>query len=110
MGGLKIIDQQVGTGPEAKSGWVVSVRYRGTFSNGVQFDASGDAPFRFPLGAGVVIAGWEQGILGMRVGGKRRLEIPPDLAYGEEGSPPEIPPKAQLIFEIELVAVTQEPW
>lgn len=110
MASLQIADLVVGTGAEAARGSIVAVRYRGTFTDGREFDASRGDPFRFPLGEGVVIEGWDQGLLGMKVGGKRRLRIPPELAYGEAGSPPEIPPNSTLVFEVELVAVTQEKW
>lgn len=107
---LKSVELKAGTGREAKAGNVVSVRYRGTFTDGKVFDETKGSPFRFPLGERVVIEGWDLGIAGMKVGGKRRLEIPPELAYGDEGSPPEIPPRSTLIFEVELLEVTDEAW
>lgn len=104
---LKITDHEVGSGKEAKSGSVVAVHYTGTLTDGSKFDSSRDrgTPFEFPLGQGKVIQGWEQGIVGMKVGGKRRLEIPPELGYGERGFPPVIPPSSTLIFEVELIDV-----
>jgi len=97
-------DLVVGTGAETKSGDVVTVHYTGTLIDGTKFDSSLDRgePFSFVLGAGNVIEGWEQGVLGMKVGGKRKLTIPPDLGYGETGQG-SIPPSATLIFEIELL-------
>ena len=105
--GLKIIELQVGEGAEASSGQTVSVHYRGTLENGKQFDASYDrgTPFNFPLGAGRVIKGWDEGVVGMKVGGKRKLVIPPDLAYGSRGAGGVIPPNATLVFEVELLDV-----
>jgi peptidylprolyl isomerase len=104
--GLRILDQDVGQGAEAVSGKTVSVNYRGTLANGKEFDSSyGRGPFRFPLGGGRVIKGWDEGVAGMRVGGKRRLIIPPDLAYGERGAGGVIPPNATLTFEVELLDV-----
>ncbi len=107
MSELKWIDHTVGTGAEAVSGKSVTVHYTGTLENGSKFDSSVDRgePFRFRLGKGEVIRGWDQGVAGMKVGGKRRLEIPPDLAYGARGFPPVIPPNSTLIFEIELLGV-----
>jgi peptidylprolyl isomerase len=104
---LEITDREVGTGKEAKNGSAVKVHYTGTLTNGSKFDSSLDrgTPFQFTLGKGQVIQGWDQGIVGMKVGGKRRLEIPPQLAYGERGFPPVIPPNSTLIFEVELVDV-----
>ena len=103
--GLKITELQVGEGAEAASGQTVSVHYRGTLENGKQFDASYDrgTPFTFPLGAGRVIKGWDEGVVGMKVGGKRNLVIPPDLAYGSRGAGGVIPPNATLVFEVELL-------
>jgi hypothetical protein len=107
MGDLKIIDQQLGNGLEAVAGKTVTVHYTGTLENGKKFDSSVDRgqPFKFALGKGQVIKGWDQGVAGMKVGGKRRLEIPPEMAYGERGFPPVIPPNSKLIFEVELLAV-----
>jgi FKBP-type peptidyl-prolyl cis-trans isomerase len=104
---LEITDDKVGTGAEAKAGDTVSVHYTGTLMNGTKFDSSLDRkqPFDFKLGTGGVIKGWDQGVVGMKVGGKRRLVIPSDLAYGEKGSPPKIPPNSPLKFDIELLAI-----
>jgi len=104
--GLRITDLVVGSGEEAVSGKSVSVNYRGTLTNGREFDSSyGRGPFSFPLGGGRVIKGWDEGVAGMKVGGKRRLVIPPDLAYGERGAGGVIPANATLIFEVELLQV-----
>ena len=104
---LQIEDIQVGTGAEAKTGKTVAVHYTGTLTNGKKFDSSRDRndTFDFQLGAGMVIAGWDQGIVGMKVGGRRKLTIPPELGYGAGGYPPVIPPNSTLIFDVELVAV-----
>ena len=104
--GLRITDITVGNGPEAKAGQTVVVNYRGTLENGKEFDSSyGRGPFSFPLGAGRVIKGWDEGVAGMQVGGKRKLVIPPDLAYGERGAGGVIPPNATLVFEVELLEI-----
>jgi FKBP-type peptidyl-prolyl cis-trans isomerase len=105
--GLKYKDQKVGKGNEASKGDFVSVHYTGTLTNGKKFDSSLDRgePFEFKLGAGQVIAGWDEGVAGMKVGGKRKLIIPYKLAYGEKGQGNVIPPKADLIFEVELLKV-----
>ena len=104
--GLIIEDIRVGTGAQAKAGDNVTVHYRGTLTNGKQFDASYDRgqPFQFPLGAGRVIKGWDQGVAGMKEGGKRKLTIPASLGYGAQGIGP-IPPNATLLFEVELLKV-----
>lgn len=106
--GLQIDDLKTGDGPSAKSGDTVTVHYVGiSYSTGEQFDASWDRqePFTFPLGAGQVIPGWDQGVAGMNVGGRRRLTIPPELGYGESGQPPTIAPNETLIFVIDLLDV-----
>lgn len=105
--GLKYTDVQVGTGAVAQAGKTVSVHYTGTLTDGKKFDSSLDRgqPITFPLGTGKVIKGWDEGIAGMKVGGKRRLVIPPDLGYGARGSAPVIPPNATLIFDVELMDV-----
>ena len=104
---LVIEDLQVGQGEEVVSGNTVTVHYLGTLTNGSKFDSSYDRgePFVFTVGEGRVIQGWEEGLLGMQVGGKRRLIIPSDMAYGERGAGALIPPNATLVFEIELLGV-----
>jgi peptidylprolyl isomerase len=105
---LVVEDLIVGKGKRAASGDTVSVQYVGVlFKNGKEFDASWQGnqpgqPFQFPLGGGQVIQGWDQGVVGMRVGGRRKLVIPPELAYGVQGYAPDIPPNATLIFDIDL--------
>lgn len=104
--GLRITDLVVGTGAEASAGQTVVVNYLGTLENGKEFDSSYNrGPFSFPLGAGRVIKGWDEGVAGMKVGGKRKLVIPPDLGYGSRGAGGIIPPNATLIFEVELLEV-----
>jgi peptidylprolyl isomerase len=105
---LKVQDLVKGDGKRAKKGDNVTVQYVGvSFSTGEQFDASWDAgqPFSFPLGAGQVIPGWDKGVAGMRVGGRRKLTIPPDQAYGTAGSPPSIGPNEALVFVIDMVRI-----
>ena len=105
--GLKYIDETEGAGAAAKAGDQVSVHYTGKLKDGKKFDSSLDRgqPFDFPLGAGKVIKGWDEGVAGMKVGGKRQLKIPGKLAYGAAGYPGLIPPDATLIFDVALVAV-----
>jgi len=104
---LKIEDEVVGTGAEAKKGDRVSVHYTGWLLDGTKFDSSRDRnqPFGFTLGAGEVIAGWDQGVAGMKVGGKRKLTIPSELGYGSRGAGGVIPPDATLLFDVELLEV-----
>lgn len=105
---LVVTDLTVGGGEEAKRGQTVTVHYVGvSHANGEEFDASWNRgePFRFPLGGGRVIAGWDQGVAGMRVGGRRRLVIPPHLAYGDRGAGGAIKPGATLVFVVDLLAV-----
>ncbi|KYF75044.1 FKBP-type peptidyl-prolyl cis-trans isomerase [Sorangium cellulosum] len=105
--GLGIEDVKEGTGAEAKHGQLVTVHYVGTLTNGSKFDSSRDRNqgFSFKLGAGQVIKGWDQGVAGMKIGGVRKLTIPPDLGYGARGFPPVIPPNSTLLFEVELLSV-----
>jgi peptidylprolyl isomerase len=106
--GLEYVDQKEGTGEAAKAGNTVSVHYTGTLKdNGKKFDSSLDRgqPFKFKLGAGMVIKGWDEGVAGMKVGGKRKLIIPSKLAYGERGAGNVIPPNADLVFEVELLKI-----
>ena len=110
--GLGIIDIEAGSGETPETGKLVVVNYTGWLSeDGTKFDSSLDrgTPFEFPLGAGQVIAGWDEGVATMKVGGKRRLIIPPELGYGEGGSPPTIPPNAELTFDIELLEIKEAP-
>jgi peptidylprolyl isomerase len=103
---VKIEDTQVGTGAAAKDGDTIVVNYTGKLQDGTVFDSSvGKTPFEFMLGGGQVIPGWDQGLLGMQVGGKRTLTIPPSLAYGEQGAGSSIPPNATLIFDVELLEI-----
>ena len=105
-GTLVVEDLVVGTGATAAVGDTVTVNYVGTLTNGTKFDSSYDAgkPFSFRIGAGTVIAGWEQGVPGMKVGGKRRLTIPPSLAYGSTARGP-IPANSTLLFDVDLVSI-----
>jgi len=105
--GLKYVDDTVGAGTEAKAGNTVDVHYTGWLTNGTKFDSSKDRgkPFSFKLGAGQVIKGWDEGVAGMKEGGKRTLTIPPELGYGARGAGGVIPPNAELKFEVELLKV-----
>ena len=109
--GLQYWEIKVGTGDEAKEGDHVKVHYTGWFTDGKKFDSSVDAhqPYDFTLGKGDVIKGWDEGVTGMKVGGKRQFRIPPELAYGEKGYKEIIPPNATLIFDVQLLAVTPAP-
>ncbi len=104
---LKIEDEVVGTGTEAISGKTVTVNYLGTLTDGTKFDSSYDRnePFSFTLGAGEVIEGWDKGVVGMKIGGKRKLTIPSSMAYGDSGISGAIPGGATLVFEVELLKV-----
>ena len=106
-GELEIEDVEIGDGEEARPGLKVVVHYTGRLTDGTKFDSSHDRvrPFEFILGAGQVIDGWDQGIDGMKVGGKRKLTIPPRLGYGRRGAPPAIPGNATLVFDVELVGI-----
>ena len=103
--GLKYVDEVVGTGASPKAGQNVTVHYTGTLVDGTEFDSDRGRGYPFRIGTGVVIKGWDEGIMSMKVGGKRRLIIPPKLGYGASGNPPKIPPNATLIFEVELLSV-----
>jgi len=103
---LKYEDLKEGTGDEAKKGDNVEVHYTGWLTDGKKFDSSvGKKPFTFTLGAGKVIKGWDEGVAGMKAGGKRKLTIPPELGYGARGFPGAIPPNSTLVFEVELLKI-----
>ena len=108
--GLYIQDLADGAGAEATSGVTVRVHYTGWLIDGSKFDSSRDrgVPFDFPLGAGQVIAGWDEGVVGMKIGGSRKLVIPPELGYGSAGAPGAIPPNATLVFDVELLDVNSQ--
>jgi FKBP-type peptidyl-prolyl cis-trans isomerase len=104
--GLQYQDLKEGTGDAAKKGDTVEVHYTGWLKSGKKFDSSvGGKPFEFKLGAGMVIKGWDEGVQGIKVGGKRKLIIPPELGYGKKGAGDVIPPDAELIFEVELLKI-----
>ncbi len=105
--GLQYVDETVGDGPSPQNGQTVRVHYTGTLTDGSQFDSSRDrgTPFSFVIGRGKVIQGWDEGVLTMKVGGRRILTIPGDLAYGPQGYPGVIPPNATLVFDVELLGV-----
>jgi len=105
--GLQIEEVKLGTGAEAENGKTVSIQYTGRLVDGTKFDSSLDRgqPIEFVLGTGAMIKGWDEGIPGMKVGGKRKLTIPPAMAYGAEGRPPVIPPNSTLVFDVELMGV-----
>ena len=105
--GLRFIDERVGDGASPQNGQKVTVHYTGWLTNGTKFDSSRDRnqPFTFAIGTGAVIKGWDEGVLAMKIGGKRRLIIPPNLAYGPAGRPPTIPQNSTLIFDVELISV-----
>jgi FKBP-type peptidyl-prolyl cis-trans isomerase len=108
MSGLEIEDQIVGDGDEAVAGQTVEVHYTGWLTDGTKFDSSHDRneTFSFKLGGGQVIAGWDQGVAGMKIGGARKLTIPPEMGYGERGAGGVIPPNATLVFKVELIGLS----
>lgn len=108
MSDMKIEILENGDGAEAASGQNVSVHYTGWLTDGTKFDSSVDRgqPFQFPLGAGRVIQGWDQGVVGMKIGEKRKLTIPPEMGYGARGAGSVIPPNATLVFEVELLGLS----
>ena len=108
-GGLKYVDLKVGDGDIAEAGEMANVHYTGWLTDGTKFDSSVDRgqPFQFRIGAGNVIRGWDEGVKGMRIGGKRHLTIPPDMGYGANGYPPVIPANATLVFDVELLGLAR---
>ncbi|VAW50414.1 Peptidylprolyl isomerase, FKBP-type [hydrothermal vent metagenome] len=108
MSDLEIEDQIVGDGEEAVAGQTVEVHYTGWLTDGTKFDSSHDhnETFSFKLGGGQVIAGWDQGVAGMKIGGARKLTIPPEMGYGERGAGGVIPPGATLVFKVELIGLS----
>ena len=109
--GLQYADTAIGKGASPADGQIVVVHFTGWLDDGAKFDSTRERgkPFGFPLGSGQVIRGWDEGVRGMRVGGKRRLIVPPALGYGEKGIPPIVPPNARLVFDVELVRVIDKP-
>jgi len=105
--GLKYVDYKIGEGAQPQAGQTVIVHYTGTLTNGQKFDSSVDRgqPFSFTLGRGMVIKGWDEGLASMKIGGKRKLIIPPELGYGARGAGGVIPPNATLLFDVELLGV-----
>ena len=105
--GLQILDLEIGDGAEVQAGDVASMHYTGWLEDGTKFDSSLDRgrPFEFTLGVGNVIKGWDEGVVGMKINGKRRLTIPPEVGYGSRGAGDAVPPNATLIFEVELLAI-----